>query len=129
MLKLSVYLFHHTSFFAVCSTNSVTLGRKSVARKKKIDSGENSSTVVCYIWNQRVPNYHHTCLVSISRVLDLLSYIQKAKDPKRETFVFIPLALGDHSLHGDKLSNSRQKSRRTKCHKMAEQKRSSFSYI
>ena len=40
MLKLSVYLFHHTSFFAVCSTNSVTLGRKSVARKKKIDSGK-----------------------------------------------------------------------------------------
>ena len=40
MFKLSVYLFHHTSFFAVCSTNSVTLGRKSVARKKKIDSGK-----------------------------------------------------------------------------------------
>ena len=40
MLKLSVYLFHHTSFFAVCSTNSVKLGRKSVARKKKIDSGK-----------------------------------------------------------------------------------------
>ena len=35
MLKLSVFLFHHTSYFAVCSTNCVTLGRKSVARKKK----------------------------------------------------------------------------------------------
>ena len=40
MLRLTVYLFHHTSFFAVCSTNSVTLGRKSVVRKKKIDSGK-----------------------------------------------------------------------------------------
>ena len=40
MFKLSVYLFHHTSFFAVCSTNSVTLGRKSVARKKRLTRGK-----------------------------------------------------------------------------------------
>ena len=32
--------FHHTSFFVVCSTNNVSLGRKSVARKKKIESGK-----------------------------------------------------------------------------------------
>ena len=32
--------FHHTSFFAVYSTNSVTLGRKSVARKKRMTRGK-----------------------------------------------------------------------------------------
>ena len=35
MLKLSVYLFHHTSFFVVCGTNSVTLSRKSVGENKE----------------------------------------------------------------------------------------------
>ena len=38
MLKLLVYLLHHTSFFVVCSTNSAALGRKTVARKKKNDT-------------------------------------------------------------------------------------------
>ena len=65
ILKLSVYLFHHTSSFAVSSTISVTLGRKSVARKKRMTRGK--TRLLCrekkgkgYRWRKLALRIHWT---------------------------------------------------------------------
>ena len=57
MLKLSVYFFMTPLFFAVYSTKSVTLGRKSVAIKKRMTRGKLRGYVSRKVLNH--PIGHH----------------------------------------------------------------------